>query len=49
MRSRGEEGEQGLEALSRMPKVRASTADHSNDVNGAPLKTNVEGKSECLA
>jgi hypothetical protein len=32
-----------------MPGARAGAAGRSNDVNGAPLKTNVEGKSECLA
>ncbi len=40
-------GEQGLKVRGRMPRARASAAGRSNNVNGAPLKTNVEGKSEC--
>ncbi len=47
--SRGERGEQGLEARSRMHRARAGAAGRLNDVNGAQLKTRVEGKSECLA
>ncbi len=42
-------GEQGLKAHGRMPRARASAAGCLNNVNGAPLKTNVGGKSECLA
>ena len=47
--SQGKRGERGLEARSQMRRARAGAAGCSNDVDGAPLKMIVEGKSECLA